>query len=184
MFQFERYVESFDALWAWMGQAPGSWRHPLRAPTCITVGAHGPRGRTMVLREVLDTHFVFFTDSRSPKMQDIATQPLGALHGYDGKRKFQIQLSGRFEHWTTHPKLQHWRENGLRRFEDYGQCVAPGTPLKHCIEPPQMALAEQYFSVLGFQPHAIELLKLSREGHRRVLWRRVEGEWTMTPLTP
>ena len=96
---FDELVASIDATWSWIGRAPHSWRHPLRAPTCITGGPDGPRGRTMILREVLDGSLVFFTDARSPKVTALRTNPRGALHGYDAKRKFQGSAPSR-----THPE--------------------------------------------------------------------------------
>ena len=56
-------------------------------------GTDGPRGRTMILREVLDESLIFFTDARSPKVVALRTNPRCAAWVY-GKRKFQVQSSG------------------------------------------------------------------------------------------
>jgi hypothetical protein len=95
-----------------------------------------------------------------------------------------VQLSGAFAILKDHPKLQTWRAQGLQRFADYGQTVAPGSPLDRCQQPPRKDLAREHFTVVTFEPHAIELLKLSRDGHQRAVWRRSGDDWTLTPLIP
>ena len=184
MSQFDALTKSMDDVWAWMARGLTSWRHPMRAPTCITSGVDGPRGRTMVLRDVGDASLIFFTDKRSPKVMAIEQNPRGALHAYDAKRKVQVQLSGVFEVVSQHAKMATWRQQGLRRHEDYGQLIAPGQPLSDSPQPAQRALAEQMFTVLRFEPDAIEILQLSSAGHRRAVWTKNNEYWSVCHLTP
>jgi len=184
MSQFDQLTHSFEEMWSWIQQAPQSWRHPIRTPTCITVGSDGPRGRTMVLRDVHDHHLIFFTDRRSPKVTAIELDPRGALHGYDQKRKLQIQLSGEFLVIESHPRAKEWISRGLQRFEDYGSPNCPGQPLPLEVEMATMELAKEQFVILGFAPRQIEFLQLSSQGHRRALWTCQQSVWTVCHLIP
>ena len=181
---FDELVASIDATWSWIGRAPHSWRHPMRAPTCITGGPDGPRGRTMILREVLDESLIFFTDARSPKVLALRSNPRGALHGYDGKRKFQVQSSGVFQPIVDHPRLATWRDRGLKRFEDYGSPDVPGQPLSTPKALATLERAREQFLVLAFVPQTIEYLQLSSQGHRRAEWSVQSGVWTLRHLVP
>lgn len=184
MSRFEQLVYSFDDLWSWMRAAPESRRHPMRAPTCITVDAHGPRGRTMILRDVLEEHLIFFTDKRSSKVAAVRSNPKGALHGYDRKRSLQIQCSGLFSVIESHPKSARWRAQGLQRFKDYGAPEAPGQPRPKELGTPTLQVARKQFVVIGFTPQRIELLQLSALGHRRAEWCRQHNLWTVRHLVP
>ena len=139
--------------------------------------------RTVVLREVLEESFVFFTDRRSPKVRQLELDSRCCVHAYDTENRLQLQLYGSCSVVDNHPKLIHWQQLGMRRFEDYGSCVAPGTVLSNTHEVSEEVALKQ-FAVLLFCIDCIELLKLRREGHWRVRWSKDGDGWRVTELVP
>ena len=180
---FDELVASIDATWSWIGRAPHSWRHPMRAPTCITGGPDGPRGRTMILREVLDESLIFFTDARSPKVLALRSNPrvrcMGMMENVSFRSSFWV-----FQPIVDHPRLATWRDRGLKRFEDYGSPDVPGQPLSTPKALATLERAREQFLVLAFVPQTIEYLQLSSQGHRRAEWSVQSGVWTLRHLVP
>lgn len=182
---FYEYTTSFDTLWKWISAAPSQVRHPMRTPTVITTAQNIPNARTMILRDVTPTSLIFFTDKRSPKLQDIQSNPHTTIHCYDAKRKLQLRIRAHTSLIEEHPHRNRWRSMGLNRFQDYGSTLSPGTPLEGTTSSPaSLEVARENFCVLGANVTAIELLKLSRDGHQRVEWIANNDQWTLIRLVP
>ena len=182
---FFEYTQSFDILWEWISNAPSQQRHPMRAPTVITTMRDIPNARTMILRDVLPDVLIFFTDRRSPKIQDIQSNPHTTIHTYDAKKKLQIRIRAQTSMISDHPQRNRWRSMGLHRFQDYGTALPPGTPLHDgSIPPATLETARENFCILQALVTDIELLKLSRDGHQRVEWKRHDGLWHLSKLVP
>ena len=149
----------------------------MRFPTLTTVHTQRPYSRTMVLRDIVDTNLIFFTDKRSLKCQEIDSQPSACVHSYAPNLRLQIQFLGTLYPIKEHEKMALWRERGLRRFIDYGSEAPPGAvfpsqPFHNTLEN-----AHQNFLVLGFAPVQIELLKLSSTEHIRLRWSKDQDCW-------
>ncbi|MEC7987262.1 MAG: pyridoxamine 5'-phosphate oxidase family protein [Myxococcota bacterium] len=183
MSSFEHFQNDFNAVQSWIDSALTVRRHCLRQPTVITVAESGPKARTMVLRDVREGQLFFFTDRRSFKVSEIQAQPKGCVHAYDTKKRLQIQIYGTFSLVEESPHLVRWRSMGLQNFSDYGSQAPPGTsrPTNNIVT---KELAKINFSVITLNPTSIELLKLQRDGHWRVVWNRAADRWTPTVLVP
>ena len=182
---FLEYTTSFDTLWKWISAAPSQLRHPMRAPTVITTTQNIPNARTMILRDVTPTSLIFFTDKRSPKVQDIQKNPHTTIHCYDAKKKLQLRIRAQTSLLEEHPDRNRWRSMGLNRFQDYGSALPPGTPVKDAaLLPASLETARENFCILCAKVAAIELLKLSRDGHQRVEWIVKNDQWKLIRLVP
>ena len=182
---FFEYTTSFDTLWEWITSAPSKQRHPMRAPTVITTTKNIPNARTMILRDVLPNKLIFFTDKRSPKVQDIQNNPHTTIHSYDSKKKLQIRIRTQASILTDHQQWNRWRSMGLNRFQDYGTALPPGTPIQDREVPPAtLETARENFCIIQALVTDIELLQLSRDGHQRVEWKNQNGVWTLIQLVP
>ena len=182
---FFEYTTSFETLWEWISNAPSQQRHPMRAPTVITTANNIPNARTMILREVLPNELIFFTDKRSPKIQDVQSNPHTTIHSYDAKRRMQIRIRAQTFIVKEHAQWNRWRSMGLNRFQDYGSYLPPGTPVQdNNIPLATLETARENFCVLQAVVSDIELLKLSRDGHQRVEWKRQDGSWLLFRLVP
>jgi len=182
---FFEYATSFDTLWKWISDAPSQLRHPMRAPTVITTAQNIPNARTMILRDVTSSSLIFFTDKRSPKIQDIKSNPNTTIHCYDAKKKLQLRIRAQTCLLEDHPNRNRWRSMGLNRFQDYGSALSPGTAIEETASSPaSLEIARENFCILCANVTAIELLKLSRDGHQRVEWIVKNDLWTLTHLVP
>ena len=182
---FFEYKQSFDTLWKWISSAPHLRRHPMRTPTVITSFQDIPNARTMILRDALHNTLIFFTDNRSPKVRDIQSNPHTVIHAYDAKKKLQIRIRAQATILQEHPQWNRWKSMGLNRYQDYGVDLPPGTIVQdNCIPPATLKTARENFCVLQALVSDIELLKLSREGHQRIEWKRSEHEWRRYTLVP
>ncbi|MAA77773.1 MAG: hypothetical protein CL916_00820 [Deltaproteobacteria bacterium] len=182
---FFEYTTSFETLWEWISSAPSQQRHPMRAPTVITTANNIPNARTMILRDVLPNTLIFFTDKRSPKIQDILTNPHTTIHSYDAKKKLQIRIRAQTSVVNAHPQWNKWRSMGLNRFQDYGSSLPPGSIIQDNHNPnATLETARENFCILQANITDIELLKLSRAGHERIEWKNQDGSWQSVHLVP
>ena len=180
----ENLYDSIQALWSWLAEAPTSRAHSFRTPTLITCAQNIPTARTMVLRDVFDEKLIFFTDRRSYKQVQIKSNNNAIIHSYDASRRRQIRLQSTIEIVSHHNKMKQWREQGLARFLDYGSFLAPGAEMTADNPIPQLNIARQNFSVLCAHILSIEILQLTADKHKRILWKKVAGEWQKRALVP
>jgi pyridoxamine 5'-phosphate oxidase len=97
--QFERWLEDAQ-------------RADLKEPTAMvltTVGAAGPSARVVLLKEVTDRGFVFYTNYESRKGQDLKTNPNCALTFYWGELERQVRVEGRAEMVTREKSAEYFK---------------------------------------------------------------------------
>lgn len=117
------------------------------AMTLATIGEHGrPNVRTVLLKEVSQAGFVFYTNTRSRKGRSLAEHPWAALCFFWQPLLVQVQVEGRVEavsaqeadaYWATRPRTSQigaWasqqsepldsRELLARRYEEYDRLYA------------------------------------------------------------
>jgi pyridoxamine 5'-phosphate oxidase len=85
--QFARWLEDAQA---------ADFKEPT-AMVLATAGAAGPSARVVLLKEVNDDGFVFYTNYESRKGQDLKTNPNCALTFYWGELERQVRVEGRAE---------------------------------------------------------------------------------------
>jgi len=174
------------------GQESGE---PFHTPSFATMGARGPRARTVALLRVdrLKRSIQCYTDARSAKAREIRNALFVSWLFYDPGKRVQIRLEGpsilhsddlvATEAWATLPPANRRGYHGL----------APGSRLKG----PRSGLPEHMtqrfpsrleseagrlsFAVLSCEITEMEWLDLNWEGHRRArfLWTNeaLEAEW-------
>jgi hypothetical protein len=185
MATFEHISTSIQILWDWIADAPTQRDHPMRVPTIITSANNIPNARSMVLRATERYALIFFTDKRSKKTQEIHNNAHSVIHSYDPLESLQIRVRTQLTLLSHHPDQKKWTEEGLHRFSDYGSVSAPGSPLpQEPSAPPTLEIAQKNFCILHARVTDIELLKLSRKGHKRMEWRYRQEIWTAHHMTP
>ncbi len=161
-------------------------KHPFRYFYFATLGEF-PEVRTVVNRKVdLDLTLTFFTDARSPKVQQLKKNlKVSALFYHPGK-KLQIRVSGLAElvdksHGDFDRLLHEVKQTSS--LKDYTTLQAPGSSV-----PDEAALLfgdDVYFSAIKIHPIKLDILQLGREGHRRSAYvKNDSGEWEETILVP
>ena len=184
-FEFQNCIEDVSQFWIWL-QNTGI-RDSFRLLTVITSHKNIPNARTMVLREVIDKKLIFFTDRRSPKIQEIQSNPQTCIHTYDRSSKTQFLLKGILSPLYKHPKMEVWKEIAMRRYHDYGALLTPSSHIDigEVIDFSEQE-ASKHFCVLVFSPQVIEILQLSQPTHIRFQWvlEHATGLWKQHQLVP
>lgn len=191
-----------EALWedAWRLILRGKVdrKHPFHTPVFATVSPTlHPRSRTLVLRNVVrdKAEFWCYTDRRSQKAEDIAHNPAVAWTFWAPKPQIQINVSGK-AHWLeTEQAHKLFSSMPQHSRKAYATLSPPGKVQAE----PEDGLPEDWqdrelsatdyaadnFGVLVTAADRIEILKLSRAGHLRLLGTRIDGQnWNLHWLIP
>lgn len=167
------------------------------AVVLATVGADGqPSSRTVLLKDVDERGFVFYTNLRSRKGRQITENPRVSLTFYWPPLGEQVQVEGRAErvddteadaYWGTRPRrsqLGAWashqsedlpnRGTLYRRFaEEMAKRIGRPVP-----RPP-------HWTGLRVRPHRVEFWRSRpRRLHERTVWELRDGAWTSRTLNP
>ena len=97
--QFERWLEYAQA---------ADFKEPT-AMILATAGASGPSARVVLLKEVSDRGFVFYTNYDSRKGQELETNPNCALTFYWGELERQVRVEGRAEPVAREKSEEYFR---------------------------------------------------------------------------
>lgn len=178
-------------LWRELVRASVDRRHPWRVVSFCTQSEEGPQARSVILRQVLtdERQLLFYTDSRTRKLRDLAACPRVALLMWDGPHRRQLRLSGSARRLEDPKAVDlHWARIPEAGQRDYATTLPPGTPLPAGDHPEaelSPTVARSQFVVLAVEVDRMEWLELRREGHRRgaFTWSR-EGPWSAQTLVP
>ena len=171
--------------WQMLERAARELDHEWRTLALATVAGDGDGVhadvRTVVLREVdaAARELVFYTDSRSPKVEQIRRQPLATLMAWSTTASWQLRLRCRLEIETSGLAVSsRWaRLKMTPAAQDYLSPLAPGVPL-HAPGPltPTRATRES-FAVVTAQVEATDWLELHPDGHRRAIFDARGERW-------
>lgn len=161
-------------------------KHPFRYFYFATLGEF-PEVRTVVNRKVdLDLTLTFFTDARSPKVQQLKKNPKVSALFYHPEKKLQIRMSGLAEridqaHGDFDRLLNEVKQTSS--LKDYTTLQAPGSTVSD--EAKLLFGDEVYFLAIKVQPLKLDILQLGRDGHRRSAYAKNDlGEWKEAILVP
>ncbi|MEY4751422.1 MAG: hypothetical protein RIQ60_3636 [Pseudomonadota bacterium] len=166
-------------LWRELLQAPTQREHGWRHMVMASLGPHGVDARTLVLRECDDVArtLVFYTDARSPKLDQLRAQPRAMLVAWSAALGWQLRLSCLFE-VATHGLgvASRWaRIRCTPAAQDYLFPIASGTRLDPSSPMPVSGAAHggggelehHHFAVMSAQVLEIDWLELGAPLHRR-----------------
>ena len=144
-------------------------RHaPARHPTLATVSPEGwPQARTVVMRAVdrskrrLEIH----TNLHSPKIADLTTTPVAALHIWDSGSRLQIRLQAEVEIVHGDQVASTWSAVPERSRTAYSRNPIPGQPIAEALAY-ELRPDPAAFAVLYLKVGVMDLLHLGHE-HRR-----------------
>lgn len=180
--RLESFGEIESAVWKELDRAAGDQHHEWRTPVLATLGADGhANARTVVLRHVQPEGrtLVFFTDSRSPKVDELRSQPRASLVFWSKKLRWQLRLRTTFSVLTAGVEVDvAWeRLKQTSAAGDYLSAAAPGAP----VERGMTVVGDQpNFAMLQCRVEAIDWLELARGGHRRA-WLEAHGNRWVQP---
>jgi len=150
--------------------------------------------RTVVLRGIEPDakQVIFYTDSRSAKMEDLKTNPHLSWLFYDHKEGVQLRLSGNaIINQDNDIASYHWDKvhNGGKR--SYLAIPGPSTGvaeptdgLEYLNDDSDLEAGYKNFAVIVTEVNFIEWLNLKDNGHRRAEFKLIYNSWKGQWLIP
>ncbi len=176
-----------NEIWTELQAGVTSGKHPFHLPVLGTVDAAGwPQLRTVVLRgaDPERLRLLCHCDRRSPKVDQVRTQPCVTWLFYDPQAKVQLRVRAWAEVLADDPEAdRRWLATTIRSRRCYLAPRAPGTksvdPTSNLPEDlrdndPEPARSEQgrdRFAVIAARVREIDWLCLDGSGHLRALFR-------------
>lgn len=172
-----------NRVWMELGRATQDRHHEWRTPVLATVGNDGlPNARIVVLRhaDAAQTRLQIYTDSRSPKISELTTQPTAVLVFWSKRLSWQLRVRVNMTVQMTGQEVDAvWeRVSQSAAAGDYLSLSAPGDALAG--EPAAQVPGtgkHHHLAVLTAQVQDIGWLELARSGHRRALFGAGNWQW-------
>jgi PPOX class probable FMN-dependent enzyme len=158
--------------------------------TLATVDGEGnPRARTVFVRAIEEQARILWitTDSRSPKVEQIRSRPVGELVIWTPHERQQFRILGRVEVVPASPL----RDEIWSQLSDATRALsflpAPGSPRqpdqRSTPAVPATAAPPSHFVLLALHPSEAESLELNDTPPRRRRWRQSNG-WAVEEINP
>ncbi len=181
----EAPAEIRGRIWMELSRAALDRHHEWRTPVLATLGLDGaPNARTVVLRHADADALTlgFYTDSRSPKIAELAVQPQATLLFWSTRLGWQLRVRVRVAALTSGPQVEAvWAKvKQSRAAGDYLTLRAPGETVAADDSLVVNNHAPHHLALLNAQVDEIDWLELARDGHRRARLSAAAWEW----LTP
>ncbi|MGI9331186.1 MAG: pyridoxamine 5'-phosphate oxidase family protein [Gammaproteobacteria bacterium] len=162
---------------------------PFHTPVLASMAEHGADARTVVLRaaDAPTRQVICHTDTRSPKVAQLADNPGVTWVFYDPKLKIQLRLRGPVTLYDNDElATRRWDASTPSSRLCYANSPGPGAKIE---QPESVSVldeqhAYQNFQVLSCQVEHLDWLFLSSNCHRRAhcSWR--DGSWQANWLAP
>ncbi len=175
-----------------------SAKHPFHCPTLGTLHNNEVELRTVVLRKAIpsDRTLIFYTDNRSPKINQIKENNKISWLFYDEKSRIQIRIKAKATiHHLDDIALSAWKNSRLESRKCYLVIPAPSTfidlpddglPKNLDVEnltEEIIANGYQNFAVVKTEITIIDWLILNHTGHRRAQFiyegNEIKKEWML-----
>lgn len=180
-------------IWQELARAVQDRHHEWRTPVLATTQMGGaPNARIVVLREVdADlARLIIYTDSRSDKVSELASQPDALLVFWSKRLSWQlrVRMSVRVHVAGAMVDAAWERVRQSAAAGDYLSPAAPGSTLsaapssKDGTQPtnPSNPTSQHHLAIIEAQVQEIDWLELARSGHRSARLRTETWDW----LTP
>lgn len=178
--------DHFNETWKELKAGSVEEGHPFKV--CSLATFESPelvKQRIVNLREVTsDNTLLFYTDSRSSKIEQINKIPNASALFYNYKIKLQVILRGIIK---IHSNDELWQDHRLkvegRSINDYNTKYPPGKIINNPLD--VRRTQDLNFCVLELIPENIEYLKLRDEPNRlRAVFTLENDKWNKTFLIP
>jgi hypothetical protein len=167
------------ACWRELERATHEREHEWRVMTLATVAGDRAEARSVILRDVRadPRTLLFYSDARSPKLEQIRAHPKGTLLGWSSLLSWQIRLRVHLEPEDDGLNVSsRWARLKLSpAAKDYLSPLAPGEPLTR--PGAGTATARDYFTIVSARVEAIDWVELHADGHRRACFDAEGPRW-------
>jgi pyridoxamine 5'-phosphate oxidase len=168
------------------------------AMTLATVDVHGqPSARIVLLKEIDDRGFLFFTNYHSRKGNDLAANPKAAIVLHWPEFERQVRVEGTVERVERSKSEEYFRSRPYKSqlsavLSEQSQIVASRDVLEHRMSELEASYSEgqvptpEHWGGYRLVPSAIEFWQGRRSRlHDRLLYsRNVDGSWKLERLSP
>lgn len=167
------------SIWQELKQAALQPGHEWRTMVLATIEGQAAAARSVVLREVdaVARELTFFTDARSPKVEQMRAQALGTLLCWSSRISWQLRLRVALEVETGGLNVSsRWARLKLTpAAQDYLAPLPPGSPVAAQFEPERAS--RNHFAVVVAQVLSADWLELHADGHRRAFFDGEGAQW-------
>ena len=169
-------------------KAASKKKHPFKNVVLTTVKEQNPLSRWVIFRKLtVEQNLLVYTDSRSEKIKNLRKNPNCGLLFYNNRQGLQIYFNAVS---TIHQKNEltkkYWQGIVGKSSENYTTVNPPGSPI-NSIDKGHITdkdLNDKHFSIIEFIPVSMKILQLSRDGHIRVNFVKINNEWEGSFIVP
>ena len=169
-------------IWQDLQRATQDRHHEWRTPVLATVGADGlPQARTVVLRHADSKlgRLQIYTDSRSPKVNDITGKPEVLLLFWSKRLGWQLRVRAIASVQHSGPEVDAVWSQVVQSAaaSDYLSVNAPGEKLPAVSTVSANLQSPHHLAIISLQVQDIDWLELARSGHRRAAFSANTCQW-------
>ena len=169
-------------------KAASKKKHPFKNVVLTTVKEQNPLSRWVIFRKLtVEQNLLVYTDARSEKIKNLRKNPNCGLLFYNNRQGLQIYFNAVS---TIHQKNEltkkYWQGIVGKSSENYTTVNPPGSPI-NSIDKGHITdkyLNDKHFSIIEFIPVNMKILQLSRDGHIRVNYVKINNEWEGSFIVP
>ncbi|TCK01452.1 pyridoxamine 5'-phosphate oxidase [Volucribacter psittacicida] len=186
----------FQQFEQWQQQALHAEVNEPTAMNLATVGADGrPSARMVLLKEVNEQGFVFFTNYLSHKGQDLAANPFASLTFFWSELQRQVRIEGRVEkisaeqsdqYFASRPytsRLGAWASEQSQPIENYRSLLTKAAKL--ALTYPRQVPRPPHWGGYVVIPDMMEFWQgRASRLHDRIQYQFQQGEWHKRRLSP
>ncbi|NNF32654.1 MAG: hypothetical protein HKN68_01005 [Saprospiraceae bacterium] len=160
-------------------------KHPFNYFTLATIGGY-PEVRTVVKRQYTEEDtIIFFTDSRSPKVDQIKGDPRSSALFYHPRKKLQVRLKGHVRLIRQSDKRYTQFLNQLKQagnLRDYSTALPPGSQITDLAQ--VFYGKDIFFCPMEMKVNYMDIVKLGKDVHHRYAYHLDQDGWEEKILTP
>ena len=163
-------------------------KHPFKNVVLTTINEEIPMSRWVVFRKLTsEQNLLIYTDSRTEKIKDLRKNSNSGLLFYNNKQGLQIYFSALSTiHQNNELTKKYWQGIVGTSSENYTTIHPPSSPINNIGEGHKIDkdLNDKHFSIIELSPINMNILQLSRNGHIRANFSKINNKWEGTFIVP
>ena len=163
-------------------------KHPFKNVVLTTINEEIPMSRWVVFRKLTsEQNLLIYTDSRTEKIKDLRKNSNCGLLFYNNKQGLQIYFSTLSTiHQNNELTKKYWQGIVGTSSENYTTIYPPSTPINNIGEghKTDKDLNDNHFSIIELCPFNMSILQLSRNGHIRANFSKINNKWEGSFIVP